>query len=229
MEGSEWIRRIFFAIENVMGEWASQIRNCAPAYFYEYCLDTDNPNVYCSVPDPRPFVKEHIRKEIGIGKVLSDWEMELRLDKYQPKVPGNHSPTTPYIQVSADGQKAVGVWFEYGWTMMGAAFGNKTFPIPVLPSVGRYEHHLIRRQDGWRVWGFNWRPLYQPEIWMYHEETSRGWSKSGSMRRWPKVLEDYIYSDGSDGINEFLYNDIVKYMPEKLEAEAIALVDPRKK
>ncbi len=194
----------YFSIMNTGALWTSAIRTCCPTRFFKECLAKDHPDLYVNVT----------KRTEGLEGFFNECGMMVRMDQTQTKKPGNHTLTTPWIEISADGQSAAAAFLDFGWTMMAEAFGNTKAPYPVLPNIGRYIHHLVKENGKWKVWGFNWGPLYQNGAWSYDPQTSRGWSKTASKYRWPEVLEKYYYQEEFDGVNEFAANSILPYMKQ---------------
>ncbi|MCD8217094.1 MAG: nuclear transport factor 2 family protein [Clostridiales bacterium] len=191
-------------IENIAAEWVSAIRTRAPFYFYEHCLDSGNPDLYFSV----------IQKTPGIAGFFKECAMMVRMDQLQPKFPGNHTLCTPLITFNEDRTQAVGIWFDFGWTVFGGAFGKEQPPYYALPNIARYEHYFVKKDNKWKLWGFNWGPLYQNGDWWYDPQTSCGWSASPDMRRWPQTFDKYQYQADAISSNEFANNEIATLLPQ---------------
>ncbi len=192
----------YFSVANTAALWTSAIRTCSPLYFFEECLAKNHPELYVNI----------IERTEGLEGFFKECRMMVHMDRKQAKKPGNHTLTTPWVEVSDDGTTATAAFLDFGWTMMAEAFGNKEAPYPVLPNIGRYIHYLIKEDGKWKVWGFNWGPLYQNGVWSFDPQNTRGWAKTKSKYRWPELLQDYNFQETFDGVDEFLSNSILSVM-----------------
>ncbi len=192
-------------IEQAAAQWVSAIRTCNPEPFYQTCLDRDNDDLLFDVIAP---VK-------GIEGFFEQCRMMVRMDKMQPKKPGNHTLNTPYIVLSPAGDEAEAIWYDYGWTMMAEAFDITGPPYPALPALGRYRMRLINKNGQWKVFQFHWGPLFQHGAWQYDDQCTQGWTDTPLMIRWPELFETLDLKKDTT-VNEFATNPIEKYLTDSV-------------
>lgn len=148
-------------IRNQTNLWTDAIRSYDPSCFIQEALDADSPNLLCDVIMP---VK-------GYQGFQEQFDAMERMRALQPKKQGVHSLSTPYISLLSE-DTAVAYYLDFGWTMMGEAFGNSGPRCPALPDVGRYIFKLKKKDDTWKVFELNWGPIIQYGMWFFDEDHS---------------------------------------------------------
>ena len=176
-------------LEEYIAFWVSGLRYRSEAPFYYSRLDIDNPEELTYRLGRRPAKR-------GLGEVTEEiFAMTSKFSTLQPKSPGNHTGTTPVIEISPDGTHAVAVWLDYGWTTQAEVFGITKPPYFANPAIGRYEHHYKKRSDGWKLYSFHWAPYYRTGKWRFDYATTKGWCGTTSSKRFPLPLDTYTYED----------------------------------
>ena len=118
----------------------------------------------------------------------------------QPKYPGFHCGTTPYVHIDRDTKTAVATWFDYGYTSFGEKFGFLKYPWYANPGISRYMIHMVKCDGVWKIYRFNWTPFfrieYRNDFWKFNYATAKGWTGSDATARFPLPFEAYPYSTG---------------------------------
>lgn len=176
-------------LEEYVAFWVSGLRYRSEAPFYYTRLAIDHPELLTYRLGCRPVKKglEEVRDEI--------FAMTSKFSTLQPKSPGNHTGTTPVIEISQDQTRAVAVWLDYGWTTQAEVFGITKPPYFANPAIGRYEHHYLKTPEGWKLYGFHWSAFYRIGKWRFDYATTKGWSGTTSSKRFPLPLSPYVYEN----------------------------------
>ena len=187
--GDEQSNEDALLLEEYVAFWVSGLRYRSEAPFYYHRLAIDYPELLSYRLGCRPTKR-------GLQEVTDEiFAMTSKFSTLQPKSPGNHTGTTPVIEISPDGSRAVAVWLDYGWTTQAEVFGITEPPYFANPAVARYEHHYLKTPEGWKLYGFHWAPFYRLGKWRFDYATTKGWSGTTSTKRFPLPLEQYHYED----------------------------------
>lgn len=141
------------------------------------------------------------RPDLADGKLLCRqiFGMTDSFYKEQPKYPGFHCGTTPYVQLDEDTGTAEAVWLDYGYTSLGEKFGYLRYPWHANPGIARYHIRLVKCDDVWKLYEFNWKPFFRIEyletFWQFDYARAKGWVGSASEKRFPLPFQEYTYSE----------------------------------
>ena len=169
-----------YEIENIMGAWAVHGRRGDLSGFAEK---------YMTHPELKPVLaimsqgKETPVRE-GIDAIRERFAgMDARFRNHRYSM---HVPTTPVVEVSADGTHAVGTWYDHSATCL--ASGDETC-FPYMVFVARYFHEFVKIDQKWYVKRFYWEPLIHLEEWKLDLTHTDGWAARTDDRNYPEPLE----------------------------------------
>ena len=158
-KGSQLSPEDTYNILSLSALWTKGIRSCDPSLFTQEALDADASDLLCDVMIPKA----------GYEGFQEQFDMMARMKALQPKKQGVHTLCTPYIVPTSD-NTAVAYYLDFGWTMMGEAFGNEGDICPAMPDIGRYIFKLRKNGALWKVYEVNWGPVIQYGMWRYDQK-----------------------------------------------------------
>ena len=170
-----------YEIENIMGAWAicgrrGELTRFAARYMTHPELKTEL-HIASQGPEASPAIT-------GIEAICQRFAgMEARFINHRYSM---HIPTTPVVEIAADGQTACGTWYDHSATCL--ASGNEPrFNFMVF--VARYKHEFVRLDGKWYVGKFYWEPLIHLQEWTVDEAHVQGWITRQDDRNFPMPME----------------------------------------
>ncbi len=169
-----------YEIENIMGEWAihgrrGDLSGFAGKYMTNPAL---TPQLAIMSQGETTPVREGIE---AIRERFAGMDARFRNHRYSM-----HVPTTPVVEVSADGRHAVGTWYDHSATCL--ASGEET-RFPYMVFVARYRHEFVKIDQKWYVKRFYWEPLIHLREWELDLAHTDGWAARDDDRNYPEPLE----------------------------------------
>ena len=169
-----------YEIENIMGAWAYRGRRAELSVFA---------GQYMTHPGLTPVLAIMSRGKDtpvaeGIDAIRERFAgMEARFKNHRYSM---HVPTTPVVEISADGMHAIGTWYDHSQTCL--ASGDET-RFPYMVFVARYFHEFVKLDQKWYVKRFYWEPMLHLQEWELDLTKTDGWAAREDDRNYPKPLE----------------------------------------
>ena len=169
-----------YGIENIMGAWAVHGRRGNLSGFAEKYMTHPalTPVLAIMSQGETTPVREGVE---AIRERFAGMDARFRNHRYSM-----HVPTTPVVEVSADGMHAVGTWYDHSATCL--ASGDET-SFPYMVFVARYRHEFVKINQEWYVKRFYWEPLIHLEEWKLDLTHTDGWAAREDDRNYPEPLE----------------------------------------
>ena len=85
-----------------------------------------------------------------------------------------HPVSTPVIELSEDGQSAVGQWMSYMFTVLADAFGFPGTDNRLIKRIGLVRCEFVRENGGWRIKDFDLKTLLRCPVLEFNTWTEEG-------------------------------------------------------
>ena len=171
-----------YAIENIVNGWVYACRRGQLCRFYKAYMKHDGFVPTMHIRSQGAKTKKLVGEKEILGKLSG---MDAR---FRPGMLTFHTATTPLVEISSDGTRATGTWFDHSATNLSGGDAASE-EIPYMVFVARYRHEFCKLDGKWYLTDFFWEPLISLDDWIWNSgEHVKGQVSEGVGG--PKLIRD---------------------------------------